>query len=113
MQERSNGTGSDGNRGCDEVHRGRTTTSWADVLVKKVHANLPKQWKAEIIFYEDGGDDDDDDDDDDDKKEEDGDEDDNGKRKREGKSKRTKRAATTNDTDERVCEESGEFGERW
>ena len=53
--------------------RGRTTTSWADVLVKKVHANLPKQWKAEIIFYEDGGDDDDDDDDDDDKKEEDGD----------------------------------------
>ena len=52
--------------------RGRTTTSWADVLVKKVHANLPKQWKAEIIFYEDGGDDDDDDDDDDDKKEENG-----------------------------------------
>ena len=74
--------------------RGRTTTSWADVLVKKVHANLPKQWKAEIIFYEDG-DDDDDDDDDDDKKEEDGDEDDNGKRKREGKRKQTKRAATT------------------
>ena len=75
--------------------RGRTTTSWADVLVKKVHANLPKQWKAEIIFYEDGGDDDDDNDYDDDKKEEDGDEDDNGKRKRERKSKRTKSAATT------------------
>ena len=55
---------------------------------------MPKQWKAEIIFYEDGGDDDDDDDDDDDKKE-DGDEDDNGKRKRERKSKRTKSAPLT------------------
>jgi hypothetical protein len=42
------------------IARGQTTTtSWADVLVKKVHANLPKQWKAEIIFYEDGENDED------------------------------------------------------
>jgi len=69
------------------IGREQTTTGWADVLVKKVHANLPKQWKAEIIFYEDG----------EDEKEDDGEEVDekNGNRERQRESRRTKRAATT------------------
>ena len=65
-------------------------TSWAEVLVKNVHANLPKQWKAEIIFYEDGGDVEDEDD----EKEDDGEVDESGKREREKESRRTRRTAT-------------------
>ena len=62
-------------------------TSWAEVLVKNVHANLPKQWKAEIIFYEDGGDVEDEED----EKEDDGEVDESGKREREKESRRTRR----------------------
>ena len=65
-------------------------TSWAEVLVKNVHANLPKQWKAEIIFYEDGGDVEDEED----EKEDDGEVDESGKREREKESRRTRRTAT-------------------
>ena len=66
-------------------------TSWAEVLVKNVHANLPKQWKAEIIFYEDGGDVEDEED----EKEDDGEVDESGKREREKESRRTRRTATS------------------
>jgi GT2 family glycosyltransferase len=74
------------------IARGQTTTtSWADVLVKKVHANLPKLWKAEIIFYDDG----ENDEDEVNESEDGGDSDEqNGTRERKRESRQRKRAAT-------------------
>ena len=84
-------------------------TSWAEVLVKNVHANLPKQWKAEIIFYEDGGDVEDEED----EKEDDGEVDESGKREREKESRRTRRTATaTTRTATATTRKSREFARK-
>ena len=84
-------------------------TSWAEVLVKNVHANLPKQWKAEIIFYEDGGDVEDEED----EKEDDGEVGEGGKRKGEREQANKENRYGDDTKVERVCEKSGECSERW